>query len=105
MASKQASAVKTGTTEVVTAQAPVALCATQKNVAVGVWVQSDPNNAGGAVAVGDANVNAKATKGTAKGIQLLKAGQGVFLEIGDPSSLYVDVATSGDYVLWTILFA
>lgn len=105
MASKQGSAIKTGTTEVVTAQTAVALCPSQKNVAVGVYVQCDPSATGAGVAVGDASVNAKATAKASKGLQLLKAGAPVFIEIGDPSSLFIDAVTSGDNVNWTILFA
>jgi hypothetical protein len=105
MPNKPATKVKTGTTEVAVAQTPVALCPKQEFAAVGVFVQSDPNNAGAAVAVGDSAANAKATIKEAKGLQLLKAGAPVFLEVVDPASLFIDVTTSKDNVLWTILFA
>ena len=105
MASKQATSVKTGTTEVATAQTAVALCPKQAFTAIGVYVQSDPNNAGAAIAVGDSATNAKATIKEAKGLQILKAAPAVFIEVADPSALFIDVTTSKDNVLWTILFA
>lgn len=72
---------------------------------MGVYVGLDPNATGTAAAVGDKNVNAKATAGTFKGIFLKKEQAPVFIEIADPTELWVDVATSKDFITWTALLA
>lgn len=106
MASKQGTNVKSGTTEVTTAQTAVRLVATTEVLTcVGVWVSADPNNTG-KCAVGDKNVNAKATLGTFKGLLLDKEGkQTYFIEVTDPSTLWVDAEKSKDFVNWTAVLA
>ena len=109
MASKSAARIETGTTKVTTAQTAAQLTYTVSTNAqsscLGVLVQADANNTG-KCAVGDKNVNAKATLGTFKG-HLLEKGQvaPIFIETADPSTLWFDAEKSGDYVCWTILWA
>ena len=121
MAGKPGTKLVSGTTKVATAQTPVQLVPTgvaKEFSCVGVWVSSDPSNTGKWVAVGDKNVNAKATLGTFKGIliptyiNVTTATQAqaafpvpVFIEVSDPSELWVDVATSSDCAVWTIVVA
>lgn len=105
MARKTASSLISGTTKVTTAQTAVQLTtSTFTTPTIGVWVSADPNNTGKA-AVGDKNVNAKATLGTAKGVTLETKQPPIFIEIDDPSLLWVDVSVSGEFVSWTALFA
>lgn len=105
MASKQGSSIVAGTTEVVTAQTAVQLTKTKfEQACIGVWVCADPNNTGKA-AVGDKNVNAKATLGTAKGLTLETKQPAVFIEIGDPSLLWIDTSVSKEFVTWVAVLA
>jgi hypothetical protein len=71
---------------------------------IGVWVCADPNNTGKA-AVGDKNVNAKATLGTAKGITLETKQPAIFIEVADPSELWIDTSVSKEFVSWTAVLA
>lgn len=107
MAGRAASAIKSGSTEVVTAKTAVQLVAPVKSPnldrnAIGVWVSGDYGNAG-AVVVGDSTV--KATTKECNGIVLPKGALGpVFIETEDPTTLYVDAETSKDKVAYLILY-
>lgn len=97
MAGKPGSAVVSGTTEVVEAQKKIQLAGGLKNSCIGIWVAADSGNTGNVV-VGDASVNAK-TK-TEQGLLLVKGAASVFIEISDPSLLFVDAETSKDKLTW-----
>jgi hypothetical protein len=106
MANKPGSRLVSGTTEVATAQTAVRLSTTKlEGTCLGVYISIDPNAVGATAAVGDKNVNAKATLGTFKGMILEKKTGPVFIEIADPSELWVDAVTSKDFVTWTALLA
>ncbi len=105
MPNKPGTNVVSGTTEVTTAQTPVRLTTPQKFTTLGVFVMIDPSATGAQAAVGDKNVNAKKTAGTTKGILLEKKQPPVFIEVADPAELWLDVETSKDFVMWTLVIA
>jgi hypothetical protein len=101
MASKQASAVRTGSTGEITSGTPVQLT-TESIPCIGVWVSADSGNAGKKVIVGDKNIKFKLKEQRGIGTHEFTT---VFIEIDDPSKLWVDVETSKDKVTWTALVA
>ena len=90
-----ADAITSGETDIPAAGTPVQLNSTSTKC-FGVIV-SNPN-ATNAIYVGDSAVD----KTSARGIQL-KAGEQVFIPVGDVNLLYADGTSNGDDVGWLIL--
>lgn len=106
MAGRAASAILSGTTEVPTPKTAVRLVTPLQSPkfdrqAIGVWVVADSANTE-PVVVGDATVQAT-VKGQ-NGIVLSKTAPAIFIEVADPTTLWVDAITAKDKLSWVILY-
>lgn len=105
MASKQGTSLLSGSVEVAVAQTPVQLTtAVLKGTCIGVWVSADSGNTGKQVVVGASAASVNAKPKVQKGIGIHEF-QSIFIEVDDPSKLWVDAETSGDKVTFLAVIA
>ncbi len=95
-----------GSTEVAEAQKPVQLTTTVGEIAcLGVWVGPDSGNTGKAIAIGSAKTTVEAKPKSEKGVVIFEKANPLFIEVSDITSIWVDVETSKDKVVWTAVLA
>lgn len=106
MAGKPGTRLLSGSTEVATAQKPVQLLTTGVEIScLGVWVAADTGNTGKIVAIGGSKETTEAKTKASKGVVLWEKANPIFIEVNDPSAIWVDVETSKDKVVWTAVLA
>lgn len=103
MSNRPANTVVSGSVTVTTAQTPVQLSTTAlKTPCFGIWIAADNGNTGKEVAIGGSAATTNAKLKVQQGL-VLREFTPVFVEVDDPTKVWVDVETSGDKVTWLAL--